>query len=294
MKKLYILGNGFDLWHGLPTGYEHFYAFAKQLLNDIENYYSFEMKHSGPWSDFEGSLGLFEWKYFYDAYNHIDVTSESFKPSEVYGLEDDLAEQADNYVEAIKESFQEWVEGIDISITNKKLLFPQNVNFITFNYTSTLQSIYGINDENILHIHGQSEKYDDLIFGHGDTMEEEPELDENGDSNRTMFSDSQGAAKYPFYAFQKPVSDVLENHREFFDSVQYVREIVVIGHSFNNVDLPYFRKLAESAQNAQWLICCYKESEKKCHARKLESCGVQYMSILTCLYDVLQEEHEIE
>jgi len=294
MKKLYILGNGFDLWHGLPTGYDHFYEFAKQLLDEIENYYSFEVIHSGPWSDFENSLGFFEWEYFYEAYNHIDVTSESFKPSEVYGLEDELTEQADSHVEAIKESFQKWVEGIDISVANKKLLFPQNTNFITFNYTSTLQSIYGISDENVFHIHGQSEKYDELIFGHGETMEEKPELDENGDSNRTMFSDSQGAAKYPFYAFQKPVSDVLENHRELFSSVEYVQEIVVIGHSFNKIDLPYFKKLADSAKNARWLICCHRESDEAHHVQELVNCGVQYMSIRACSYEVLQDEHNID
>lgn len=32
--------------------------------------------------------------------------------------------------------------------------------------------------------------------------------DDNGDSNRTMFSDAEGAAKNPFYALQKPVSEV--------------------------------------------------------------------------------------
>lgn len=287
MKKLYIIGNGFDLWHGLPTGYEHFYEFAKQLLDDIEDYYSFEIAHSGPWHNFENSLGSFDWEYFYDAHNHIDVTSESFRRSEVYGLEDDLTEQADNYVEAIKESFREWIEGIDVSVANKKLTFPQNAKFITFNYTSTLQSIYGISDEKVFHIHGQSEKYDELIFGHSVTMEEEPELDENGDSNRTMFSDAQGAAKYPFYAFQKPVSEVIENNLEFFESVEDVREIVVIGHSFNNIDLPYFKKLAESVKNTMWLVYCYKESDKVHHVQELLNCGVRKESIRTCVYEDL-------
>jgi len=291
MTKLYIIGNGFDLWHQLPTGYENFYEFAKELLDDIENYYSFEITHSGAWNDFENSLGLFDWEYFYEDYNHIDVTSESFKPSEVYGLEDDLTEQADSYVEAIKESFREWIEGIDISVANRKLVFPQNASFITFNYTSTLQTIYGIGEEKVFHIHGQSEKYDELILGHGETMEEEPEIDENGDSNRTMFSDSQGAAKYPFYAFQKPVSEVLEKNREFFDSVECVREIIVIGHSFNKIDLPYFKKLAESTNNVRWLVCCFKESDEDHHVQELVNCGVQYERIRTCTYEGLQAEH---
>lgn len=32
--------------------------------------------------------------------------------------------------------------------------------------------------------------------------------DLNGDSNRTMFTDEEGAAKYPFYVLQKPVNEV--------------------------------------------------------------------------------------
>lgn len=291
MAKLYIIGNGFDLWHGLPTGYDRFYAFAKEMLDELENYYSFDVAHVGPWRDFEKSLGCFDWLQFYEAHNHIDVASESFRPSEVYGLEDDLTEQADHHVEAIRESFREWVEGIDISVAEKKLAFPQDASFITFNYTPTLQTIYGISDERVFHVHGRADKFDDLIFGHGGTMEEAPELDENGDSNRTMFSDAEGAAKYPFYALQKPVSEVLEKNRNLFDSVAHVSEIIVVGHSLNKIDLPYFGKLAACAPNARWLVCCYKEADEVHHVEELVNCGVRRESIRTCTYVDLQDEH---
>lgn len=291
MTKLYLIGNGFDLWHGLPTGYDRFYAFAKEMLDELENYYSFDVAHVGPWCDFENSLGCFDWLQFYEAHNHIDVESESFRPSEVYSLEDDLTEQADNYVEAIKESFREWVEGIDISVADIKLAFPRDASFITFNYTSTLQSIYGISDERVFHVHGRDDKFDDLIFGHGETMEEEPELDENGESNRTMFSDAEGAAKYPFYVFQKPVSKVLEKNCELFDSVAHVSEIIIVGHSLNKIDLPYFSKLAACAPNARWLVCCYEEKDEVHHVEELVNCGVPRESIRTCTYEELQNGH---
>ena len=291
MAKLYIIGNGFDLWHGLPTGYDRFYAFAKEMLDELENYYLFDVANVGPWYDFENSLGRFDWLQFYEAHNHIDVESESFRPSEVYGLEDDLTEQADHQVEAIKESFREWVDGIDISVAEMKLAFPRDASFISFNYTSTLQSIYGITDERVFHVHGRADKFDDLIFGHGETMEEEPELDENGDSNRTMFSDAEGAAKYPFYALQKPVSEVLEKNSKLFESVGYVSEIIVIGHSLNKIDLPYFGKLAACAPSAQWLVCCYEEKDEVHHLEELVNCGVRRESIQTCTYDELQDRH---
>ena len=160
MAKLYIIGNGFDLWHGLPTGYDHFYELNKEMLDEFENYFSFNVAHVGPWHDFEKSLGCFDWFKFYDAHNHTDLASENFSRREVYCLEDDLNEQADHYVEKIRESFREWVEGIDISVGETKLRFPQDASFITFNYTSTLESIYR---ENFARLESFSGLDDDII-----------------------------------------------------------------------------------------------------------------------------------
>lgn len=291
MAKLYILGNGFDLWHGLPTSYDQFYLFAKELLDEFEEYYAIDIVNMGPWSDFENSLGHFRWQAFYATYNHIDVTSENFKPSEAFGLEDELAEQADSYVEGLRELFREWVEEIDVSVAERKLHFSQSDRFITFNYTSTLQSVYGIDDERVSHVHGRADKFDELVFGHGETMEEDPELDENGDSNHTMFSDAEAAAKYPFYVLKKPVQEVLEKNQKMFLDANQSSEIVVIGHSFNYIDLPYFKEVAAHALGANWILCCYREEEKMTHVGRLVSCGVPISSIQTCTYSELQDKN---
>lgn len=275
MSELWVIGNGFDLWHGLPTSYSNFYQFAKTALDELEAYYVPGPENSGPWSDFENSLATFRCSEFYDAHDHIDIDSDNFRPSFVYGLEDDLSEQAELLVEAIRENFREWIEGIDISrAVGHRLTIPDDALFISFNYTSTLEQIYGIAAERILYLHGNAKNYDDLIFGHGQSMKEEPELDENGDSNRTMFSDAEGAAKYPFYALQKPVYDVLDKNRGFFDTLEHITKITVFGHSLNFIDLPYFRKLAVSAPNAHWSIICHADSEKEHHLKKLVSCEV--------------------
>lgn len=288
MSELWVIGNGFDLWHKLPTKYSDFYQFAKKMLDELENYFALEIEHGGPWWDFENSLGNFLWNEFYDAHNHIDVGADDFRPSFVYGLEDDLTEQADQIVEGIKESFREWIEGINISNAAGRLALPTEALFITFNYTSTLEHIYGMPADRIVHLHGRAETYEDLIFGHGDTIEEEPEIDENGDSNRTMFSDAEGAAKYPFYALQKPVPEVLVNNAEFFSALGHVTEITVVGHSLNRVDLPYFRKLVASAPDAHWRVCCFGEDEEIHHVEQLVSCGVPRNHIRNCSYEDLQ------
>jgi hypothetical protein len=288
MTTLYVVGNGFDLWHGLPTGYDQFCEFARDTLAEVEAYYYFDLSKKGPWCDFENSLGRFDWRLFYEAHDNTDVTAESFRPSEVYGLEDDLTEQADSHVNAIRECFREWIDGIDISVAKKKMNFTPDDRFFTFNYTSTLQLAYGIEDEKVFHIHGRADRFDELVFGHGELMEEEPELDENGDSNRTMFSDAQGAAKYPFYALQKPVDKVLERSRLRFELQRDVTDIIVIGHSLNEVDLPYFKKLADCAKGARWRVYCYEAADKVHHMQQLLKCGVSAERIQICAYPELE------
>ncbi|SEP69717.1 bacteriophage abortive infection AbiH family protein [Nitrosomonas ureae] len=288
MTRLYVIGNGFDLWHGLPTSYRQFYEFARDALDELANYYSFEVADVGPWCDFENSLGLFNWNEFFDAHNHVDVDSESFRPSQVYGLEDGLAEKGEHHVEAIRDCFGDWVMRIDVSNASQILKFKESDQFITFNYTSTLQSNYGIDDGRVLHIHGRAETSDELIFGHGEVMDEEPELDENGDSNRTMFSDAEVAAKYPFNALKKPVNDVLDRNIGFFRSLAHISEVVVIGHSLNKIDLPYFRKLAQVVPNAKWVVCCYDAEERKHHFEELVECGVLREFINVCTYSELE------
>lgn len=288
MNKLYIIGNGFDRWHGLPTSYDSFYDFAKATLDELESFYLVDTAQHGPWSDFENSLGKFDWQLFYEFHDCTNPTAEDFRPSEAFGLEDDITEKANDLVEAIKECFRDWIESIDLTLASKTTIFSESDSFLSFNYTPTLQEVYGIEKTKILHIHGRSDAYDDLIFGHGEKLEEGPELDESGDSNRTMFSDAEGAAKYPFYALQKPVSEVIENNRIYFDSLGDFSTIRIIGHSLNNIDLPYFKEIAKNTNNAKWEIYCYTLEESDHYVRQLLKCGIDRRCIAIETYDKLK------
>lgn len=288
MSTLHIIGNGFDLWHGLPTSYDQFYQFAKDKLDEMESFFLIDITFGRPWSDFENNLGHFDWKEFYDVHNHLDFAAEDFRPSYAFGLEDDLTEQANTLVDTIKECFHDWIAQIDVSLASRKMSFSGTDLFLTFNYTSTLQLVYGIDGENVLHIHGRSDTFDDLIFGHGAMMEEEPELDENGDSNRTMFSDAENAAKYPFYALQKQVNDIIDKNSIFFHSLDGISTISVIGHSLNDIDLPYLEEVARNTKGAKWLVYCYKPEDEDHHIQQLLKCGVQRGDITVCTYADLQ------
>jgi len=282
MTALYIIGNGFDLWHDLPTSWSKFDEHAKGKLDDFIRYFDCPGIDS-PWSDFESSLGTYNWQELFDDWNFTEPTSEAFKVSETYGLQDELTERADELHRSIEECFSDWIEGIDENTASKQMVFDTEARFISFNYTATLQLVYGIDDSRIFHIHGKAER-DDIIFGHGVEIVEEPELDENGDSNRTMFTDSENAAKYPLFAFQKPTSDILQNNREYFGSLCDLKRIEVIGHSLADVDLPYFKEVANQSDGCEWIVYYYREAETEHMIQQLEKCGVDPALIHTRAY----------
>lgn len=284
--KLYILGNGFDLSHCLPTSYRDFYESARGTLDEADRYFHLDLSSDEiPWHDFENRLGKYNWRDLYDEHNHTDVSSDDFKPSHVYSFQDELVERADELVDAIQTEFQEWVETIDVSTARKRIVFDPASRFITFNYTSTLQEVYGVEDKDILHIHGRAGK-DELAFGHGLHMEEEPEFDpESGETNRTMFSDAEGSAKAPLYAFKKQVETIISTNRSYFDTLRDISEVVVIGHSLNDVDLPYFRKIENCVPGCRWVVYCFEDVDFEHHPKQLISCGVSRDRIFLRRYD---------
>ncbi|EFH74991.1 conserved hypothetical protein [Vibrio cholerae RC385] len=287
LKTLYVIGNGFDLWHDLPTSYQEFYQFAKSTLDELGNHYLFDLSQPEPWHDFENALGAFDADGFFDYYNEVDVTSDDFRPSFIYGLEDEIIEQTDIHVSSIREAFTGWVNQIDVATVQRKMTFSKGSQFITFNYTSTLQTVYAIDSNYVLHIHGRAETHDELIFGHGETILEPPEIDEDGESTRDMFSDAQRSARYPLHALKKPVADVLEQHKTYFEQLKDVEEIVIIGHSLNAIDQPYFTCIAHNALRAEWKVCCYSEDQKESFIKRLVECGVNRDRIETIKYSDL-------
>lgn len=285
MNTLYIIGNGFDLWHKLPTSYNDFYEFAPEVLEHLESYFYLEMSNITPWADFENRLGEYDWEYFYAEQDVPDVMDDSFKLSMTYGFEDGVSEDADNLVSEIDNQFHEWVYSIDTSEVQKNLSLVPDAIYLSFNYTPTLQNVYGVNSEKIFHIHGNAFNYDKLIFGHSEIMEEEPEFDAGGESNRHMFSDAQTAAKHPFYAFQKPVESILKDNENWFESLIGIDTIIVLGHSLNEVDIPYFKKIVEVLPSSNWIVSYHLEEDLKNHTVQLNACGITPELVRFCKID---------
>lgn len=281
METVYIIGNGFDLHHGLKTSYSEFYKYIIANSNDLENafeeYFDFRTEGESHWAHFEEDLGTFKKnrKSFFSDYNNLNIEDEDFRPSFAYSLEDDLTEQVEQLKTDIKKKFEDWFDTIDVSCIKKKCKFLENSIFINFNYTLLLEEVYKIEANRILHIHGDlSNDSRELVFGHNATMKEIPELDENGDSNRTLFTDSENAAKSLHYHFYKPVEEIIFNNLKTFNSLTNVKNIYILGHSLNPIDLPYFEQIHMRSKNAQWFVSYHVDSDKEEYLSTLTHMGI--------------------
>lgn len=149
MSTLYIIGNGFDLFNGLKTIYADFHNFVIQnfpdLENKIENYFLFQTDDNYLWKNFENDLATFQYENLFDEHNNIDLWDENFKPSEAFGLEDEIGEEVEFLIGDIKNAFTEWIEGLELPAKKTGLAkIKEDANFITFNYTNTLEVLYSV------------------------------------------------------------------------------------------------------------------------------------------------------
>jgi hypothetical protein len=54
---------------------------------------------------------------------------------------------------------------------------------------------------------------------------------------------------------------VLKNNRDFFISLKDVSEIIVLGHSYGYVDLPYFKEVKDNIKKSKWKMAYYSQSD---------------------------------
>ncbi|MEX9928080.1 bacteriophage abortive infection AbiH family protein [Providencia rettgeri] len=270
--RLYIIGNGFDIRHGLPTGYKHFKSYVAK--NDQELYDSIEeyIPAGDEWNELESALGEID-------YELILQNSEMFLAS--YNTDDwsdayhhDYQYEVDKITRMLsarlKKQFADWVKGINIADADNSEQYIPPISreslYFSFNYTNTLQQIYAVPDEQIIHIHGNCSYDDDLILGHSFRVEKSlnPYI---GPDQDTRIAEAYDSIDEYFGNTFKPSEDIIEDiikeERVFFSSLKNVDEVIVLGHSLAEVDGKYFAEINKSIQeNARWIVALYRGEEK--------------------------------
>ena len=268
-NRLYIIGNGFDLHHKIPSSYWHFGQYLKVIDSDtyglIEQFIGiddlfwneFESRLSGLDSDhlledmsgFLASYGDDDWS---DAGHH----TYQYEVGRVVGI---LSAK-------LLSHFSDWIRQLSIpSRSDSNIPFIHldlTAQYLSFNYTNTLQKTYGVPDANVLHIHGVAiDSTSDLILGHAyELTNKDPyRYEANPEDADIRVIEAISIIDDYFEKTFKNTEVMIEKHKAFFEGLTSVTEIHIYGHSLEDVDEPYFEKIMASIDSSKvkWVISYY-------------------------------------
>ncbi|MCU7618472.1 bacteriophage abortive infection AbiH family protein [Chryseobacterium sp. PBS4-4] len=306
--KLFVIGNGFDITHGIPCKFSDFYMYLKRFRYDVldymEKYYDIE-ENSKLWSDFENAL---ESNIVYDSLKEIindyppNLTSNH---CDWFEAETYVEQECQELLDYIRIGFEEWINFLEISSVDKKFTLDSNDLFMTFNYTETLENVYGIAEKNILHIHNKVGGK--LIFGHGKETEKfnvksalygNENIFEMVDEYGNVESSEVGHEKFAeievikFYnKMRKPTEEVIDDNQLFFSNISEIKEVIVWGLSYSDIDFPYIKKISKSINNnIKWTLSYFSESDRDQAINTMQRLGISESLYLPKHFVALEKE----
>ena len=238
--KIYIIGNGFDIAHDLNTRYSDYYEYIrihipyhdewKLILDYYPRNYEF-------WSNAEENVC------------HInEALFLSLKQISHSGWLDDLYRY-------VHDSFEKFIISAVSELSSKKRIFTidRNAFFLNFNYTPTLEELYGVPDDHIIHLHGGMRNLamrhfyklndDELVLGHS-----------TDPSDYTFYSNNEIGHDTEYGKFimktTKNTDVIIKKHdlRGIFSRFQLanaVDEVVCFGFSCAPADQAYLRLILQ-------------------------------------------------
>lgn len=257
---LHIIGNGFDLAHGIASTYKDFKNYAwkhgdQYQIGLLETCYP-EMnpqhKELELWCDLERALGNPDFQAAFDEATE-DIELEDGHEGRYQAQIEDAPEYAlEMMFAAFHKVFDDWVHHIDIDVEplDKIEYFDVNGRFLSFNYTDTLEKVYSIPRACINYIHGRRNSDDEIIVGHCDTVNADDQL-----SDDPMIYEYQGYENIAQKVNEqrKSVDGIIGKNKDYWDSLTNINKVVVYGHSLSEVDMPYFNEIAKKVTyDCEW------------------------------------------
>lgn len=271
--KLIIIGNGFDLHHGLKTSYAHYKQYLEKNAPNLVSWFEqitewSEVPDECRWTQIEAALNV-DFRELFD--NEFQYYCD-----DVEGLTERISTISGEAQDFTVTQFVNWLvhNGRDASCApESNLNLNRNDYYISFNYTNTLQRVYSVPNEHVFHVHGSLDEYLECAnqgFVKPETIH-----------NIIQFGTSRSSSEYLYRELINtvgdidsmegaPISDfcgdvnfctknVEANIRKLDDFLKFseeIEEVVVMGHSLGVDDLPYFeRSLFPNFLNRRWK--CY-------------------------------------
>lgn len=277
--KLYIIGNGFDIAHGMPTRYSDYKRFLDTNYPEVSTKYTSSLyieagskAESDLWSDVEQNLRISIERCKRDFLATKTSGSLHSKLREIY-----LNPQIDDELSFLHKftgaPFCKWLQSISLPRkSERKFIIDEHANYVTFNYTQTLEVTYGIDAQKILHIHGSLEQPETIQFGNPDN---DPEgVDEKLKEKVYDKTNQNGVNQIKMYASYayKSISKSKATLKNFLRKVGCVDEVVIIGHSLLSLDEGYYRDvLVPYYGELKWTIYVYTFKGKVIEKEEIEA-----------------------
>ena len=184
MINLYIIGNGFDLYHGLDTKYQ---SFAKFLAEEEDEIYDLLLTYYGlpdisedpvsdaeyaEWANFESSLADLDYKQVLEdnSDSAANPGSDDFRDRDWHTYQIEMEMIIEKLTDRLISIFNSFILNINYpdKIDDKKIKLSSDSLFMNFNYTDTLERYYNVENTRICYIHNKSIDENSLIvLGHG-------------------------------------------------------------------------------------------------------------------------------
>lgn len=312
MNNLFIIGNGFDIAHDIPTEYK---KFKKKMCEDInckiyvddeklpvieemppipiQQIHTIGSKIYNPCAEIKMLFWLIdnaaancndmEWKDFESLLGKLDYV----KVIEAYQDNENIVSVLTGVLNTLEYCFLKWINTIKISdeIEPKKflktLITPENDLVLSFNYTETMEVVYGLREENVCHIHGKRET--------DEIKRREKGMSCFGENNEKLIVGYDGANYDPYSKFnaysnildkliaidtrmQKESEMITWRKKSFFDRIRNsdIMNIYSFGFSYSKADEPQIREVCKALNkdsdmtvNMTWYLNSFDNKEGK-------------------------------
>lgn len=238
-----MIGNGFDIHHGMKTNLKYFKDYIKSNDQQIFDWAEKYIPTGDDWSDLELALADLDTEnLLIDLSEHLtSYSDENWSDSGNHNFQYEVNQVASGLSENLRDRFSDWIRSTPVpkNIHKDTLLKTLNKDsyYLNFNYTNTLTELYNIPSESILHIHGEAlDNNCDLILGHAWDTESRALLHEssNGESSDHRVEEALHILDSYFEKTFKPSKRIIESYSYFFNNLKTVSHIYIRPLTFSS------------------------------------------------------------
>lgn len=288
IRNLYIIGNGFDCHHNICSSYYAYLDWLKtnnvDVYNEIVRYYP-QAVEDRWWGTFENQLGEIELiplieQVALENEPDIDDYERDHYIDEFAGA-NDIKDSLGRLIDNIKQTFYSWIKSLNQADPSQKIVMDVSDSyFVNFNYTLTLEKLYGISAKNVWHIHG-SVQSGNFELGHGksddainnDAIEPIPSYNPQKDdpseygldcTESDIKRNTRLSAIDQIKRIRKDVMGIIQRNQSKFSKFSNVEHLYIYGLSFSDVDLPYIKEvLGVIPKDCQITISYFSDKDKR-------------------------------